>query len=147
MPSVAKLFLFLSYAIFFDSRNGSTAEIMFLAFQRYFPLLALLANTRTASAADCWGLGDDCGIFGASDAEAWAARQAFCGDNYWQTNQCLKSGPVVIQFSNPGANGQQACWDALQNIIEQCERGNAEGGSYEWNGSTYTMEFCNLANC
>lgn len=110
-------------------------------------LVALLANTRTASAADCYGLSSDCGLFAIGDQAAWAARADYCGNDHWKSSHCFKTNGVVITFTTPGSNNQQSCWDALENIIQQCERGNAYSGTYDYGGEEYSMTFCSVSHC
>ncbi|KAK7047574.1 hypothetical protein VNI00_006342 [Paramarasmius palmivorus] len=60
----------------------------------------------------------------AFERDVWAARQDYCGNNRWRNQQCFRyvgSGvnriPIYIELDKPGANNQQVCWDALENII------------------------------
>jgi hypothetical protein len=55
-----------------------------------------------------------------------SARADYCGNNRWRNQQCFKyvgSGinktPIYIELDKPGANNQQVCWDALENIINR----------------------------
>ncbi|KAF7345694.1 hypothetical protein MVEN_01589200 [Mycena venus] len=101
-------------------------------------------------AASCWhgnAVGYCGGPFLASQDNAWAARQTYCGNNLWQTESCYVNDRVSIEFTNPDANNQQICWDALEDIIEQCERGDYATGNYEYNGAYYTMYFCDQDTC
>ncbi|KAH7069857.1 hypothetical protein BKA63DRAFT_519687 [Paraphoma chrysanthemicola] len=102
------------------------------------PLVLLLAGLPLASAADCEGAY----VPGSTESSAWAARQEYCGGALWQsTGDWDRSPGPRITFTHPGNNGQQVCWDALQNIIEQCRRNGKSKGWYSYNGSTYVMYF------
>ncbi|UKZ78434.1 hypothetical protein TrVFT333_006174 [Trichoderma virens FT-333] len=62
-----------------------------------------------------------------------------------------QNGPataIFIQNSSPGGNNQQVCWDALENIINQCSSlGQGQAfGYYDYNGVRYRMGGCSNAH-
>ncbi|EHK18413.1 uncharacterized protein TRIVIDRAFT_68434 [Trichoderma virens Gv29-8] len=86
-------------------------------------------------------------------SDMWTARQNYCGQNQWQWNSCYRyqNGPataIFIQNSSPGGNNQQVCWDALENIINQCSSlGQGQAfGYYDYNGVRYRMGGCSNAH-
>jgi hypothetical protein len=102
----------------------------------------LLAVSPTlVIAADCF---NDCTIQ-STESLAWSARQNYCGTNRWQTqtayNEFSGSSVVSIGNSSPGANGQQVCWDAYENMIVQCRRNGHCRGVFTFNGVIYSMGF------
>ncbi len=122
--------------------------VSFRTFVANFVLL--LAGIQTASAADCDGDNPSSQCWGsyASASSAWSARAAYCGGNKWQDTSIFHSNGICIKFSQPGANGQQTCWDALENIIDQCRTGSScIRGKYSWAGTYYTMSFCDSTTC
>jgi hypothetical protein len=112
-------------------------------------LLLLNGLVRSAQAAECthsescvypWGQG-------ATRVEMYNARSAVCGSNlyqqagqYWVPNN--KYG--VLTWS--GGGSQQVCWDAFQNIIDQCQLGvattHAHIGVYNYAGIRYQAIDC-----
>lgn len=90
-------------------------------------VLALLALFEAGRAATC----DSSASLGcitndgalARTEDMWTARQNYCGSNLWKTNSCYtyRHGnlKVTLQITNPGANSQQTCWDAFENIINR----------------------------
>jgi len=101
----------------------------------------LAVNPTLVAAADCY---NDCKFVG-TESLAWSARQNYCGTNRWQTqssyNEWSGSSIVSIGNSSPGANSQQVCWDAYQNMIEQCRRRGYCRGVYRYNGVIYSFGF------
>ncbi|PSN75158.1 hypothetical protein BS50DRAFT_567874 [Corynespora cassiicola Philippines] len=90
----------------------------------------------TGSAADCYGKNPKASI----DA-AWAARQAYCGNNLWKNTATFALNGVQIVNTSPGSNTQQVCWDAFENIINQCRKNGFNLGLYEYGDAEYNMSW------
>lgn len=113
-------------------------------------LVAALHGVPAALAADCGPIGL-CGITHASTRnQLYAARQHICGDTTLYQNDgayCAEGGG---RLAWPGGNSQQTCWDAFENILDQCHpEGPGLGvhfGSWNWNGRLYTVQGCSN-NC
>ncbi|KZO95065.1 hypothetical protein CALVIDRAFT_188560 [Calocera viscosa TUFC12733] len=106
---------------------------------------AAFGHLVTVRAADCF---DTTCVSPASWDDTWNGRQSFCGNSQpWKTDTCFEysdgSEEVTFKISNPGANTEQNCWDAYQDIIDQC-CGNSglSGGVYNYNGVQYTLTMC-----
>lgn len=95
-------------------------------------IVALLGLFGVSQAADCnGGMAVACSINDGAlgrVSDMWAARQNYCGNNMWKTTSCYKykpsgpESPIWIYNSKPGANNQQICWDALEDIINRKSR-------------------------
>ncbi|KAK7047559.1 hypothetical protein VNI00_006327 [Paramarasmius palmivorus] len=79
------------------------------------------------------------------EGRSMGRREKFCGENRWKDQKCFKyvgnrgnPTPVYITLDKPGANSQKTCWDALENILNQC----TGDGTYEYNGAHYRMSWC-----
>ncbi|KAF2120520.1 hypothetical protein BDV96DRAFT_671576 [Lophiotrema nucula] len=96
--------------------------------------VVLATGVSLAVAADCSGNYPQ-----HSPDDSWIARQAYCGGGLWQTSSSFVANGVTIGNTNPGANNQQVCWDALENIISQCRLGGFGYGVYRYNGVSYYM--------
>ncbi|KAM0345816.1 hypothetical protein ACHAPU_006169 [Fusarium lateritium] len=116
-----------------------------------FSALALFATS--ALAADCSGQGNsDLGDFVSA---YWDARQSMCsnsGCGYQQpctttgskTIRGLATVTLNVQISRKrtdGKTGFKDCWDATENIINQCPKGNSHQLSGTWaaNGQLYQI--------
>jgi hypothetical protein len=107
-------------------------------------ILALLSATPLL-AAECSGYGL-CPVRAASRNSLYAARQHVCGDtDKWKNdgNYHTSDGGYL---SWPGGNSQQICWDAFENILNQCRPEGAglgnHSGSWNWNGRLYFVHGC-----
>ncbi|RGP74501.1 hypothetical protein FLONG3_6060 [Fusarium longipes] len=113
-------------------------------------LSALTLLASSALAADCFGNRQD-GISQFQDAY-WDARSKMCGNTgcgYQQS--CTTQGSKTLQGlakitvnvslsrKNTGdKKGFKDCWDATENIINQCVRGSQQmSGTWEANGQLY----------
>jgi hypothetical protein len=112
-----------------------------------FVLGALLSGAGVF-AAECGSYGL-CGANSASSRnQLYAARQHVCGDTTkYQTDGSYKAAGGG-RLSWPGGNSQQICWDAFENILNQCRpEGPALGyhsGTWNWNGRLYFVHGCEL---
>jgi hypothetical protein len=107
-------------------------------------ILAILSATPLL-AAECSGYGL-CPVRAASRNSLYAARQHVCGDtDKWKNdgNYHTSDGGYL---SWPGGNAQQICWDAFENILNQCRPEGAglgnHSGSWNWNGRLYFVHGC-----
>ncbi|PRP85387.1 hypothetical protein PROFUN_07095 [Planoprotostelium fungivorum] len=112
-----------------------------------FPTVFLLEQTRNI----LFSAGQDATTHGTNgnfpEQDWWSLRQRVCGGGC--QGSCSISLPSTR--SNFGAqwqaqatvsNNGNACWNATQNIIEQCVRKEKKtGGSWSWGGQTYKMEW------
>ncbi|KAL7759412.1 hypothetical protein ACKLNR_009502 [Fusarium oxysporum f. sp. zingiberi] len=112
--------------------------------------LALFATS--ALAADCFGNRQD-GIERFEQAY-WDARQKMCSNSdctYQQgcttrgskTIKGLASITVNVELSRKNTGGKKGfkdCWDATENIINQCVKGTHQlSGTWEYNGQLYQV--------
>ena len=105
----------------------------------------LLSATSTSLAAECLGYGYCKNAQSSSKSALYALRQKICGDtDMWKSaGKYFLPGYGCMKWPKwEGSNAQQVCWDAFQNILQQCihdddpgERYN--GGSWELNGKQY----------
>lgn len=97
------------------------------------------------SAADC-SQSASCFSGGANRDEMYSARQEVCGTDRWK-----QAG----QYGVPGSTGylrwtgvdtQQTCWNAFDDIINQCDLGDSglhtHAGQYQYNGVYYNAVDC-----
>lgn len=106
----------------------------------------LLFQGATVLAAQCYiGICTE-GFPASSRDQLYRARQKICsvpGRLQWQGAECAEGGSRLYW---PGGWSQQQCWDAFDNIINQCQpyhwdAGN-KGGDWWWNGQRYRIEKC-----
>jgi len=108
-------------------------------------LLTAVGHLVTVRAATC---SDTQCVSPASWDDAWNARETFCGDSQpWSTDGCFAFSDgqniVTLQISEPGQGTEQICWDAYEDIIDQCiEDSGVSGGTYSYNGVVYTLSMC-----
>lgn len=88
-------------------------------------VLALAGYTHAATCSNLIGCLLNDGYISRTDAQYYA-RQQYCGGDRWKNTGCASYsqgaapfGPVKITMSKVGANSQQVCWDALDNIIQR----------------------------
>ena len=88
-------------------------------------VLALAGYTHAATCSSTVACVLLDGFFARTESQYWA-REQFCGGDRWKNTKCgvyrqgaEPFGPVRILISQPGANNQQVCWDALDNIIKR----------------------------
>jgi hypothetical protein len=105
-------------------------------------LLCLPFNKLLLTPTSTRGL---CGINkAASRDDLYAMRQHVCGDtDLWKTDGCyLQYGGKLKWTGGP----QQTCWDAFENILNQCRpEGPFIGnhcGSWTLNGQSYYVHGC-----
>lgn len=164
---IAGLRVLLSYKILFKLNLSTT-----MYFRSYVTLFAI-ALVSVGDAANCRpDLDLACVANGGALGKAasmWDARGDYCGLNKWKYAYCeaknFKGYQVTINDSNPGANNQQTCWDALENIISRTSVipiGNysresqansyrasecqGRAGEYNYNGVKYVMSSCSNSN-
>jgi hypothetical protein len=108
--------------------------------------LAAMLSGASVLAADCGAYGLCGAVPASSRSQLYAARQHVCGDtNSYQNSGSYKAaGGGALSW--PGGNSQQVCWDAFDNILNQCHPEGAglgyHSGSYEWNGGHYNVKGC-----
>ncbi|KAJ8115856.1 hypothetical protein OPT61_g2584 [Boeremia exigua] len=91
----------------------------------------------TGSAADCYGKNPR-----ASVDDSWKARDAYCGNDLWKSQNVFISNGVQIVMTSPGSNSRQVCWDAFENIINQCRKsGKFNIGLYHYGDVEYSMSW------
>ncbi|EWZ43087.1 hypothetical protein FOCG_02016 [Fusarium oxysporum f. sp. radicis-lycopersici 26381] len=115
-------------------------------------LSALALFATSALAADCFGNRQD-GIERFEQAY-WDARQKMCSNSdctYQQgcttrgskTIKGLASITVNVELSRKNTGGKKGfkdCWDATENIINQCVKGTHQlSGTWEYNGQLYQV--------
>ncbi|KAH7130731.1 hypothetical protein B0J11DRAFT_603107 [Dendryphion nanum] len=110
-------------------------------------LLALSAIPLSL-AAECGGYGL-CGVVpSASRNQLYAIRQHVCGDtDKWRGAGSHYANGGCLRWPNWGeSNAQQVCWDAFENILNQCRpEGSGLGyhyGSWTLNGKQYSVSGC-----
>jgi hypothetical protein len=117
-------------------------------FKSIITLGAILSGV-VVSAADCGGYGL-CPTPASSRNQLYAARQTVCGDGLYK-NSGSYNAPGGGKLTWPGGYDQQRCWDAFENILNQCHpEGVGLGnhfGSYNWYGQLYTVHGCKLYSC
>jgi len=91
-------------------------------------VLTALTATPIALAADCYsGSRSSC----ESRDALFKFRQNYCGD----TSQWRNAGGQTWGWASLTLRGQfasqQICWDAFENIINQCQK-NSAGGKYDY---------------
>jgi hypothetical protein len=102
----------------------------------------------STNAASCTDSGYFCAFGGATRDEMYAARQEVCGGplNRWKTSglYTIPSKGAYLRWSGVGT--QQTCWNAFQNIIDQCHLGDGgvhtHAGQYEYDGVYYNAVDC-----
>ncbi|KAB2106286.1 hypothetical protein AG0111_0g4867 [Alternaria gaisen] len=106
--------------------------------------LGAILSGAVVSAADCGGYGL-CPTPASSRNQLYAARQTVCGDGLYK-NSGSYNAPGGGKLTWPGGYDQQRCWDAFENILNQCHpEGVGLGnhfGSYNWYGQLYTVHGC-----
>ncbi|KAF4429407.1 hypothetical protein FACUT_9150 [Fusarium acutatum] len=115
-------------------------------------LSALALFATSALAADCFGNRQD-GIEKFEQAY-WDARQKMCSNSdctYQQgcttrgskTLKGIASITVNVELSRKNTGGKKGfkdCWDATENIINQCVKGTHQlSGTWEYNGQLYQV--------
>ncbi|KAF5538140.1 hypothetical protein FNAPI_11228 [Fusarium napiforme] len=115
-------------------------------------LSALALFATSALAADCFGNRQD-GIEKFEQAY-WDARQKMCSNSdctYQQgcttrgskTLKGLASITVNVELSRKNTGGKKGfkdCWDATENIINQCVKGTHQlSGTWEYDGQLYQV--------
>ncbi|EYB25404.1 hypothetical protein FG05_30436 [Fusarium graminearum] len=114
-------------------------------------LAALSAFIGSTLAADCYGTE---GIASRFIEGYWDARQKMCSNTEcayqqpctvttWKKYTAIGSTTIKIEISRKntaGKAGFKDCWDATENIINQCIRdGDVFGGVWQANGQLYTV--------
>ncbi|KAF5228944.1 hypothetical protein FAUST_10743 [Fusarium austroamericanum] len=114
-------------------------------------LAALSVFIASSLAADCYGTE---GIASRFIEGYWDARQKMCSNTEcayqqpctvttWKKYTAIGSSTIKIEISRKntaGKAGFKDCWDATENIINQCIRdGDVYGGVWQANGQLYTM--------
>ena len=100
-------------------------------------LSAISIFATTGSAANCYGNNPKASI----DA-SWSAREAYCGSGLWKNQEIYTLDGVQIHVTAPGSNTQQICWDAFENIIDQCRKNGKFGmGIYVYGDTKYNMSW------
>ncbi|RDW74110.1 hypothetical protein BP5796_07552 [Coleophoma crateriformis] len=113
-------------------------------------LLSLSALMPAILAAECGSTGL-CGLVKAATRnQLYAARQHVCGDtDLWKKDGCYTANGGLLRW--PGGNSQQICWDAFENILNQCHPEGAglhyHSGTWNWNGRLYFVHGCSNASC
>jgi hypothetical protein len=103
--------------------------------------------TTSAYAASCGG-SSTCVQGGALREQMYAARQEVCGGSLdrWKTPGLYTVPGTKGYLRWSGVDTQQTCWNAFQNIIDQCHLGNegihTHAGQYEYNGVYYNAVDC-----
>jgi len=99
----------------------------------------------SAAECSCYGLCTP-GQAGSRNS-LYAARQHVCGDGLYKNDGGYKV-PGGGYLSWPGGFDQQRCWDAFENILNQCRPEGAglgnHCGSYNWYGKLYKVAGCKL---
>ncbi|TPX10066.1 uncharacterized protein E0L32_001263 [Thyridium curvatum] len=92
-------------------------------------VLTAFALAGVSQAADCYNTPSNW-FYGSVYDDAWSVRNAVCNGNgdKW-------AGHVHGTSNTPGGS---SCWDAMENIINQCIYGeNKPGGQWTANGQNY----------
>ncbi|KXT04598.1 hypothetical protein AC578_8687 [Pseudocercospora eumusae] len=96
-------------------------------------------------AADC-GQSGNCFSSGATRDNMYAARQEVCGTNRWKKAGHYRVPGKTGYLRWTGVDTQQTCWDAYDNIINQCKLGDSgvhtHSGQYQYNGVYYNAVDC-----
>ncbi|KAM0355106.1 hypothetical protein ACHAPU_000965 [Fusarium lateritium] len=116
-------------------------------------ILAISLNASMASAADCgnYGVGSS-GIGACTDRTGnYKDRETFCnslaGQSSWKRTCQNGRNSNKCHFEYQGSGmPQQMCWDAFENIINQCFK-NQNGGGYHYgvwslNGHWFVIDRC-----
>ncbi|KAF5608329.1 hypothetical protein FPANT_545 [Fusarium pseudoanthophilum] len=104
----------------------------------FLSALSLAANLYTTKAADCGGYGVGSDSIGACTDRTgnYKDREIFCttlvGQGNWKRTcqNGRNSGKCHFEYQGPGMP-QQMCWDAYENIINQCFN-HQNGGGYHY---------------
>ena len=100
-------------------------------------LLLTIYLTTPTSAADCNQSGP-CLSGGATRDEMYAARQEVCSTDIWKEANRYNVPGTTGYLRWTGVDVQQTCWDAFDDIINQCHLGDSgfhtHAGQYEYNG-------------
>ncbi|RGP70197.1 hypothetical protein FSPOR_4097 [Fusarium sporotrichioides] len=112
--------------------------------------LALFINATLA--ADCFGSKQSGGISSKHEQAYWEARDKMCSNSDCALQQpCTTYASRTAGFISTTLNvelkrkntaskpGFKDCWDATENIINQCIRGGFLTGTWEANGQLYQM--------
>ncbi|KAJ0137585.1 Uncharacterized protein HZ326_19432 [Fusarium oxysporum f. sp. albedinis] len=117
-------------------------------------LSALALFATSALAADCFGNRQDGMCIERFEQAYWDARQKMCSNSdctYQQgcttrgskTIKGLASITVNVELSRKNTGGKKGfkdCWDATENIINQCVKGSHQlSGTWEYNGQLYQV--------
>ncbi|KAM0226766.1 hypothetical protein ACHAPO_012100 [Fusarium lateritium] len=113
-------------------------------------LSALVLFANGALAADCIGSKQSGGISDKHQQAYWEAREKMCSNSDCALQQpCTTYASrtagfisttlnVVLKRQNTASKpGFKDCWDATENIIQQCMRGGYLTGTWEANGQLY----------
>ncbi|KAF5241076.1 hypothetical protein FANTH_9293 [Fusarium anthophilum] len=104
----------------------------------FLSALSLAANLYTTEAAECGGYGVGSDSIGACTDRTgnYKDREIFCttlvGQGNWKRTcqNGRNSGKCHFEYQGPGMP-QQMCWDAYENIINQCFN-HQNGGGYHY---------------
>lgn len=115
--------------------------------QEALSLLVLLGSLITSTqAASCSQSGGCIVSNGATRDNMYAARQEVCGTNRYQVGGTYGIPGKDAYLRWGGGGSQQTCWNAFQNIIDQCSLGvsgyHTHAGQYDYNGVYYNAVDC-----
>lgn len=117
------------------------------------PLLGLALHFTATSAADCgyYGVGSEA-IGACTDRNGnYQDRETFCttlvgqGNWYRTCQHGRNSGSCHFEYQGPGMP-QQLCWDAFENIINQCFD-HQNGGGYHYGTYSYDNHWFVIDRC
>jgi hypothetical protein len=117
-------------------------------FQQSSPLLPILIGNliHSTGAATC-GSSGSCWGSGASRDLMYQARQNVCEQGLFYQSGTYNIPGRIAYLRWSGGGDQQTCWNAFQNIIDQCDLGDSglhtHSGQYEYNGVYYNAVDCN----
>ncbi|KAI5460801.1 hypothetical protein BGZ63DRAFT_488881 [Mariannaea sp. PMI_226] len=110
-------------------------------------LSALTVFITSALAADC--VKHTQGSLSAYAPAYWSAREQMCGNSACAYQQaCATTGTTTVngvkvtvtlnRWNTGGSKGFKDCWDATENIIDQCVLGQeSDEGEWQANGQFY----------
>ncbi|KAF4336882.1 hypothetical protein FBEOM_9262 [Fusarium beomiforme] len=116
-------------------------------------LYALTVFATSALAADCFGNGNE--YITRFISAYWGAREKMCSNSacaYQQDCTVYNSATAYLGYNavvtvelkrknTGGKKGFKDCWDATEDIINQCPKGSSQqlSGSWEANGQLYQI--------
>ncbi|KAF4447074.1 hypothetical protein F53441_9373 [Fusarium austroafricanum] len=119
----------------------------------FFSILSVAAGLHSTEAAECGGYGVGSNSIGACTDRTgnYKDRETFCttlvGQGNWKRTceNGRNSGKCHFEYQGPGMP-QQMCWDAFENIINQCFN-HQNGGGYHYgtwslDGHWFSIDRC-----